>query len=169
MNNRIDHEIITLFELDRKNPKLDDLAAKILSDRSFDFDIHEDKVIEQNKSKWNNEYYKDHIALLNTNFSKERLKHCLELREYFGEKPFKKKTFLMIFITISFIVLCIILLFTSNSSTDYNNKISLEDVNITNIENSDQNLSIESLNSNEKTQELNATVKDDNTTLKIGN
>lgn len=139
MNNKIGHEIITLFEIDRKNPKLDELAAKILSDSNFDFDIHEDKVIDQNKSKWNNEYYKDHIALLNTNFSKERLKHCLELRDYFGEKPLKKKTFLMIFITISFIILCLVLFFILNSPNN---------------------------SSSQKNQDLNSIVKDDNTTLK---
>lgn len=98
--------LITEFELDRTSSQLNQMADKILSDGSFVFDNYEDKYIGDklvtiiiDKSLWNNDYYLDQITLLNANFSKERLLHCLELREHIygiSYSDSKKKYYLIL-------------------------------------------------------------------------
>ncbi len=86
-------EIITKLTYDVKNKKIDEYAKTILNDPIFEYDVYLEKklndkfvVIQKDKSKWNEKYFLDHLSLLRNNFSKERLEHVLELREYLYRK-----------------------------------------------------------------------------------
>jgi hypothetical protein len=119
------NELISEFEWDRKSSKLDKYAKEILEDKSFLFDVYEDKyigskliTIEENKRIWNEEYFLEQITLLNSNFSRERLLHCLELREYIDgiKNKSTKKIYILLGATVILIVLGIIFLTLLNDT-----------------------------------------------------
>lgn len=111
------NELISEFEWDRKSSKLDKYAREILEDKNFLFDVYEDKyigsklvTIEENKKFWDESYFLEQITLLNANFSRDRLIHCLELREYIDGIKYKvnKKIYILIGAIIILILLGII-------------------------------------------------------------
>ena len=105
------NELLVEFDLDRKSPKLDSFARKILNDSNFLFEPYEDKyigdnlvTIQTNKEMWNIDYFLEQITLLNVNFSKERLEHCLELREHIDGLKFKKSNKMVYVVTTAIVV-----------------------------------------------------------------
>lgn len=129
------NKLITEFEWDRKSTKIDIYANKLLKDSNFVFDRYKDEYIgeklvkiSKDKTEWKDDYFIEHISLLNSNFSKERLLHCLELREHIDGIKFNQKTSSKIklaFIAALILVVIIILLNISSNS---------ENKNISNIE-----------------------------------
>jgi hypothetical protein len=108
------NELISEFKWKRKSAKLDKYARKILNDKNFDFDTYQDECIgdklvtlQTNKEMWTNEYFLEQITLLYVNFSKERLLHCLELREYIDGVKFQKTNKKLYFLIGSVILLVI--------------------------------------------------------------
>jgi hypothetical protein len=108
------NELISEFEWMRKSSKLDKYAREILNDESFYFEPYEDKYIRDElitlqvkKEMWTEEYFQKQITLLTTNFSKERLLHCLELREYIDGVKFQKTNKKLYFLIGSVILLVI--------------------------------------------------------------
>lgn len=108
------NELIVQFEIDRLSSKLDKYARKILNDSNFQFETYEDKyigdkfiTIQTNKEMWNNDYFLEQITLLNANFSKERLIHCLELREHIDGIKFRrsnKRIYAMITLALTIVI-----------------------------------------------------------------
>jgi hypothetical protein len=108
------NELISQFEWMRKSSKLDKYAREILNDESFYFEPYEDKnigdeliTLQVKKEMWTEEYFGKQITLLTTNFSKERLLHCLELREYIDGVKFQKTNKKLYFLIGSVILLVI--------------------------------------------------------------
>jgi hypothetical protein len=108
------NELISEFEWMRKSSKLDKYAREILNDESFYFEPYEDKnigdeliTLQVKKEMWTEEYFQKQITLLTTNFSKERLLHCLELREYIDGVKFQKTNKKLYFLIGSVILLVI--------------------------------------------------------------
>jgi hypothetical protein len=108
------NELISQFEWIRKSSTLDKCAREILNDESFYFEPYEDKYIRDKlitlqvkKEMWTEEYFGKQITLLTTNFSKERLLHCLELREYIDGVKFQKTNKKLYFLIGSVILLVI--------------------------------------------------------------
>ena len=135
MNNKI--KLISKLNFDIKSDDIDKFAKDILDTNDFIFDEYEDKllrdyivIINNNKLKWNDEYFKDHLSLLDNNFSKERLEHILEIRNYlYIKKSNSKKKFFIILI----IILIGIIYFKMNNynkSLEIVNKVSNKVINI---------------------------------------
>ncbi|MEA2018446.1 MAG: hypothetical protein U9N59_08355, partial [Campylobacterota bacterium] len=112
-------KLISKLNHDIESSDIDKFAKDILNNRNFEYDEYENKslrdytvTIKQDKSEWNDEYFKDHLALLDNNFSKERLEHILELRDhlYIDKTNSKKKIFLLSMIGIIIVISIVYLL-----------------------------------------------------------
>ncbi|MEA3512819.1 MAG: hypothetical protein U9R37_04400, partial [Campylobacterota bacterium] len=112
-------KLISKLNHDIESMDIDKFAKDILNNSNFEYDEYENKslrdyivTIKQDKSEWNDEYFKDHLALLDNNFSKERLEHILELRDYLyiNKTNSKKKIFLLSMIGIIIVISIVYLL-----------------------------------------------------------
>lgn len=112
-------KLISKLNHDIESMDIDKFAKDILNNSNFEYDEYENKslrdyivTIKQDKSEWNDEYFKDHLALLDNNFSKERLEHILELRDhlYIDKTNSKKKIFLLSMIGIIIVISIVYLL-----------------------------------------------------------
>jgi len=130
MSNKI--KLISKLNFDIQDTNIDKLAKNILNTSSFEFDEYKDKplknyivIINKDKSLWNDEYFRDHVSLLDNNFSKERLIHILEIRDYLYIKNTnsKKKIYIVIFL-----VLLLSIIYMLSTKTEF-----LKDQNATNI------------------------------------